>query len=518
MSKKFVCSSTEPIVQTKAGKIRGFIFDGTYTFHGIKYAEAKRFQMPTEVTPWDGVKDALSYGYVCPMLDVETAVGEIMVPHRYWPKNENCQYLNVWTQSTDPSAKKPVMVWLHGGGFAAGSSIEQQAYDGENLSKFGDVVVVTINHRLNILGYMDLSPFGEKYANSGNAGNADMVAALKWVGDNIANFGGDPGNVTIFGQSGGGAKVQNLMQIPSANGLFHKGIIQSGVADFPDFVKVHDGTEIVNAMLKELGFTEGDAEKLESVPYEQMAAAYKKVSPELMKKGVYVGGNPMPNDFYVGDPRKVGFTEHAKTIPVMVGSVIAEMAFGPGVKNKHSLSEDEIKPMLEKKYKGATDELIALFKEAYPHKSIADILVLDSMVRIPSIDFAEKKAAHHEAPTYLFQFAYEFPYDDGKPAWHCAEIPFVFHNIDKIPICNIPGVSDKLQDQMSGAWVNFARHGNPNHSELPEWPACNPGDSVTMIFDNTCEVKHNYDDELVALHKKASPPFVFGGGDEIALH
>ncbi|MFQ7749118.1 MAG: carboxylesterase family protein, partial [Eubacteriales bacterium] len=221
MAKKFVCSTTEPVVSTKAGKVRGFCVDGTYTFHGIKYADADRFQMPRPVEPWDGVKDALSYGYVSPMLDKETAVGEIMVPHRYWPKDENCQYLNIWSQSLCEEAKKPVMVWLHGGGFSAGSSIEQMAYDGENLSKFGDVVVVTLNHRLNILGYLDLSPYGEKYKNSGNAGNADLVAALQWVHDNIAAFGGDPENVTIFGQSGGGGKVSSLMQTPAADGLFH---------------------------------------------------------------------------------------------------------------------------------------------------------------------------------------------------------------------------------------------------------------------------------------------------------
>ncbi|MFR5121391.1 MAG: carboxylesterase family protein [Neglectibacter timonensis] len=231
MAKMFVCSKTEPIVQTKAGKLRGFILDGTYTFHGIKYADAKRFQMPTEVEPWDGVKDALSYGFVSPMLSQDTPNGEVMVPHRYWPMDENCQYLNVWTQTLDQDAKKPVLLWLHGGGFAAGSSIEQQAYDGENMSKYGDAVVVSLNHRLNILGYLDLSPFGEKYANSGNAGNADMVAALRWIHDNIAAFGGDPENVTIFGQSGGGMKVWTLMQTPSADGLFHKGVIQSGLID-----------------------------------------------------------------------------------------------------------------------------------------------------------------------------------------------------------------------------------------------------------------------------------------------
>ena len=160
MAKEFICSAASPVVQTNAGKLRGFVVDGTYTFHGIKYADAKRFQMPQPVAPWEGIRDALSYGYVSPILNRETASGEVKIPHRYWPKDENCQYLNVWTQSLDPQAKRPVMVWLHGGGFRDGSSIEHVAYDGENLSRFGDVVVVTVNHRLNILGYLDLSPMG----------------------------------------------------------------------------------------------------------------------------------------------------------------------------------------------------------------------------------------------------------------------------------------------------------------------------------------------------------------------
>jgi len=516
MEKRFVCSTTEPIVQTKAGKLRGFIVDDTYTFHGIKYADAKRFQMPAPVEPWEGVKDALSYGYVCPMLTQEVPVGEHMIPHRYWPKDENCQYLNVWTQTLSPNAKKPVMVWLHGGGFAAGSSIEQVAYDGENMSKYGDVVVVTINHRLNILGYMDLSPFGEEYTNSANAGSADMVAALRWVHDNIANFGGDPENVTLFGQSGGGMKVWTLMQTPSAEGLFHKGIIQSGLIDeFMNSPKTN-GTHIVNAMLKELGFAESEVEKLETVPYDQMASAYNKVCPDIARKGLYVGGNPVPNEFYVGDPRVVGFTKHARTIPVLIGSVFGEFDFGPGVPHKYNLSEDDIKPMIVKKYGEASDEMIHLFKAAYPNKNLTDLLSLDSMFRFPTKDFIEKKAIHEEAPIFSFMFAFEFPYDDGKPAWHCSEIPFVFHNTDKVPICNVPDVTDKLENQIFEAWINFAKSGNPNHQGLPEWPACKPEDEATMIFDKHCEVKHNYDNELIALHVKAVPKFMID--EETVLH
>lgn len=517
MSRSFVCSKTEPIVQTKGGKLRGFILEGTYTFHGIKYADAKRFQMPTEVEPWEGVKDALSYGYVCPMLDEPRPFGEIMIPHRYWPMNEHCQYLNIWTQSISKGAKKPVMVWLHGGGFAAGSSIEQVAYEGENMSKHGDVVVVSLNHRLNILGYLDLSSFDDKYANSANAGNADLVAALKWINQNIENFGGDPNNVTIFGQSGGGMKVWTLMQTPSANGLFHKGIVQSGVIHGFGEVPTDNRSEIVEAMLEVLGIEKTNIEKLEEISYERMAEAYKKVAPILMKEGKYIGGMPIPNEFYVGDPLVVGFTEHAKTIPLMAGTVYGEFAFGPGVANKYALAEKDMLAMLQKKYGEATEKIIQLFKQAYPDKNLTDLLDLDSIARVPTKEFIKKKAAYEEAPTYSFMFTYEFPFDDGKPAWHCSEIPFIFHNTEMVPVCNNNEISKKLEEQIFGAWINFARSGNPNHAGIPHWPVCKMTDEATMLFDRKCEVKHNYDDELVSLHLKVAPLFLFEKKEEV-LH
>lgn len=510
MAKAFICSTTEPIVQTRAGKLRGFCVDGTYAFHGIKYADAARFQAPVDVAPWEGVKDALSYGYVSPMLTPENPMGEILVPHRYWPKSEHCQYLNIWSQSLSPEAKKPVLLWLHGGGFAAGSSIEQVAYDGENMSRLGDVVVVSLNHRLNILGYLDLSPFGQKYANSGNAGNADMVAALRWIRNNIAAFGGDPGNVTLFGQSGGGMKVWTLLQTPSANGLFHKGVVQSGLIDGFSRDVPADGTAIVNALLQELGFPEGDVGRLEEIPYDTLAAAYNKVAPVVAQSGGYIGGNPMANDFYVGDPREVGFTPHARTVPIMVGTVFGEFAFGPGVLNRKTLTEAQSYSHLEEKYGQAAGELLALFKKAYPDKLLSDLLALDSMFRNPSIDFIRKRATHLESPVYAYLFTFEFPYDEGKPAWHCSEIPFVFHNTDKVPVCNLPGVSDTLEENLFQSWISFAKTGNPSHKGLPAWPCSTPEDESTMIFDTVCEVRHNFDHELVALHAKVAPKFMFG--------
>ncbi len=522
MARQFLCDASTTVA-TKAGKLRGYMLDGTYIFQGIKYANAQRFQAPVPVKPWDGVKDALSYGYVCPLMNQEVPNGELMVPHRYWPMDENCQYLNIWTPTLKEDAKKPVMVWLHGGGFFAGSSIEQVAYDGENLCKYGDVVVVSLNHRLNILGYFDLSAYGEKYANSANAGNADMVAALQWIHDNIEMFGGDPDNVTLFGQSGGGMKVTCLMQTPAADGLFHKGIIQSGVLDKFGEPERTDAAPLVHALLSELGLGAGDIEKLETVPYYELARAYNKVAPALAEAGEYVGTNPIKNDFYMGDPRRFGFTEHAKTIPLMIGTVFGEFAFGPGLDHKYEMAEEEILPLLDKKYGELSKDLVPLFKAAYPDKSLGDLLFVDSLFRIPTVDYIKKRSKHQDAPVYSYLFAYEFPLEGGKPAWHCSEIPFVFHNTDKVAVCNIPGVSDRVEERMSSAWIAFARYGNPNGSSLPLWPASTPGDEATMIFDRQCEVYHNYDHKLMEVLAKTKPalPFLAKRSDDeetIMLH
>jgi len=222
-----------PVITVKGGKLRGLREGKTQSFLGIRYAEAERFGQPKEVQPWEGIKSAQVWGAVCPS-PPSTAVSsdELVFPHRFWTANENCQYLNVWTQNPTPAVKKPVMVWMHGGGFTNGSSMEGYAYDGRSLSEFGDVVVVSVNHRLNIIGTLDLSAYGPEYANSRQTGMADLVASLQWVHDNIEVFGGDPGNVMIFGQSGGGGKVVRLMHMPAAQGLFHKVSAQSGSTSY----------------------------------------------------------------------------------------------------------------------------------------------------------------------------------------------------------------------------------------------------------------------------------------------
>ena len=286
-----------PVLETTSGKLKGYFYDGEFIFKGVPYAYAERFQMPQKIT-WEGVKEATSYGFVCPLLEQDTPNAELMVPHRYWPQNEHCQNLNIWTKTLDCDRKLPVIVWLHGGGYFAGSSIEQVAYDGFNMCMQGDAVVVSVNHRLNVLGYLDLSPFDKKYANSGNAGHADMVAALKWIHDNIGLFGGDPENVTIFGQSGGGMKVADLMQIADADGLFHRALIMSGVSNASLMPScTGNGHAIVSALLQELGLSENELGKLETIPYYELANAYKKVSPVLAMKGEYIGGGPLVGEY-----------------------------------------------------------------------------------------------------------------------------------------------------------------------------------------------------------------------------
>lgn len=279
----------------------------------------------------------------------------------------------------------PVIVWLHGGGYAAGSAIEHIAYDGFNMCMNGDAVVVSINHRLNILGYLDLSPFGEKYKNSGNAGHADMVAALKWIHDNISLFGGDPENVTVFGQSGGGMKVADLMQIEEADGLFHRGFIMSGVSDASLLPPcTGDGREIVTQMLKELGISENEVEKLETVPYYELVHAYEKVSPAVAAQGGYIGGSPLVNDYFKGNPLDYGFRQHAYEIPILVGSVFGEFAFSPSPYNKNELTKEQRQEIVGAVYGEHADEMIELFQETFPGKNPTDLLLVDRILREPS--------------------------------------------------------------------------------------------------------------------------------------
>ncbi len=509
MEKEFYCASDGPIVKTRSGGIRGYIFDGIYTFHGIRYATAKRFMSPKPVEKWDGVKDALVYGHTAPVPTGYSIFDDFTVPHHFWPQSEDCLFLNIWTQHLESKAKKPVLFWIHGGGFYNGSSMEMPAYDGANMSRYGDVVIVSVNHRLNFLGYLDLSSYGKRYANSGNLGQEDLVEALKWVRDNIEEFGGDPDNVTIFGQSGGGAKVTALMQTPAANGLFHKAIVQSGVMG-GSLNRPRKDREIVEAVLDQLGYESQEVDKLETVPLDSLQRAFLSQADDKGFAGIGFSFGPVSNDWHLGSPTEVGFSEHAKKIPVLVGSVLAEFMKGIRRSDMDSMSPEQRRAFIADEFgQQHADELIRLFKAAYPDKN--EMYLSEITNRTATLDYCRLKAEASSAPVYNYLMTLIFPFNDGTPAWHCAEIPLVFHNALKIPAYHIQGVTEELQDKFCSAWVNFAYHGKPSGTVVGEWPAYKDSHEATYLFDQKAEVRIAHDKALMAyMQKNIKPKTPFG--------
>jgi para-nitrobenzyl esterase len=503
-----------PIISVKGGKLRGLREGKTYSFLGIRYAEAERFGQPKPVAPWNGVKNAQVWGAVCPS-PIPTAVSgdELFFPHRYWPANENCQYLNVWTQNPTPARKKPVMVWMHGGGFTNGSSMEGYAYDGRSLSEFGDVVVVSVNHRLNIIGTLDLSAYGPEYANSRQTGMADLVASLQWVHDNIEAFGGDPDNVMIFGQSGGGGKVVRLMHMPAAKGLFHKVSAQSGSANYrgTDPAKSIQAQQALAAqVLKNLNLTGSQIDKLKAVPYLELLAAGTAAQQEVgRQQGVRVGGwNPIADDVYVMRE----FCDWADTIPVMSGTTFSEMqgTMTRGDGRKNEWTQAEIDQNLTKAFGAKKDDVVAEFKREFPRKKVQDVLYYAGASRGSSKTLLAQKLEKGKTPVYNYLFAWEYPVNGGTTAFHCSELAFCFHALNVPQIHTATGggpVAMALQDKVAGAWVNFAKVGSPSTPAL-EWKPYTPDNPQAMIFDTVSESRPLRDDKLVSM----LPSFGRGGG------
>ena len=531
LNKEVICSGDEPVVQTKAGKLSGRFVQDTYIFRGIKYADAKRFQMPEEVKPWEGVKEAIVYGPVCCETGNTIPHDEALVPHYFFPQDENCQYINVWTQSIKKEAKKPVMVWIHGGGFISGSSCEQFAYDGENLSQNQDVVVVSLNHRLNLLGFLNLAEYGEKYRYSGNAGMADIVMALKWIRDNIEAFGGDPDNVTLLGHSGGGGKLATLLQMPAADGLFHKEIIFSGIINHKKDITVEQSAKLAELTLTELGISPDNIEEIERVPYYMLARAVTEAAAKLEpgQSMAFVMGPVRDGEYYVGHPLEVGFREETKHIPLILGSVLAEFGHNHSVVlaegSKNTWDEELKAKLMDEMYKERADDILKAFKKAYPDKNTVDALYVDKIMRKGNIDFTRLRANSDCEDIYSFVFCLESPFNDGTVPWHGAELPFVFYNAECMPTSFIPGVTPKLQDILGGACAEFARTGNPNNEKMPKWLPMEKGRDVTMIFDRETQLRFDHDAELIELIPDANlmkvmgrrPKPVLGGGPRQSL-
>lgn len=501
----FIYAPDRAIAETKSGKVRGYEYDGITIFKGIPYAKARRFHAPEPVERWDGIFEATSYGYVSPLLELPKPYGELNIPHRYWIMNEECQNLNVWTPACD-GEKRPVMVWLHGGGFEAGSAIENIAYEGENMCRIGQVVVVSINHRLNLLGYFDLSAYGSEYANSGNAGTDDIIMALQWIQDNIANFGGDPENVTLFGQSGGGAKITTLLQTPKADGLFAKGINMSGVAETIMGDSKGNGEDLAIALMAELGI-DGDIRELETISYESMAKAYLHVKPDLAAEGKYLGCTPHPNAFYKGTPNENGFRMETAHIPLLVGTVYGEFSgIIPCTYDKNRLTREEgIQIVRQTAGEKAAEELVPLFQAAYPKRNPVEMLSLDFLFRLPTQQYIRQRSAINQF-TYSYLFNLDLPVNGGSAPWHCADIPYVFHNTELVPVTQERGVTENLEAQIFNSVIAFARTGKPNHEGIPYWPASTPEEEQTMVFGKNTQLRCNHDAKLIPLLAKYMEP------------
>ena len=502
---ELLTSEETTVVQTATGKVAGYIEQGIYTYKGIPYAKAERFMAPQPADNWEGVRSSRAYGPTAPQEVRKGWASDELGFSFAWNDGfpgEDCLRANVWTPGINDGKKRPVMVWLHGGGYATGSGQELPSYDGASLARKGDVVVVTLNHRLNVLGFLDLSSFGKKYAASGNAGLLDIVAALEWVRDNAAAFGGDASNVTIFGQSGGGGKVSTLLATPSAEGLFHKAIIQSG-----SMLRTMDkkwSAKIGEAVVTELG----GIDAVLSAPYEQLLAAgtkaIAKIRPEAEANGsasFIFGWAPTVDGHYLpAQPFDPQAPKQSKDIPVMLGTTIHEFSMSTYVPQLRTATKEAAMEYLRAtKFGDRTEEFAEIFEKTYPGYQPKDLFDTDITFRPSTIAQANVKVAQQGAPVYMYMFTWESPVLDGiLRSTHCMEIPFVFNNADLHASMTGGGQEAiTLAEKMSQAWINFARTGDPNAEGLPQWPAYNPEEGAMMIFDNECEIKYNHDKELM---------------------
>ncbi len=516
LHQQVICNHREPLAHTPLGILRGVKTEDAFIFRGIRYARARRFHRPEPAESWEGIRDAIIYGFVCPEITTPVPHDQFTVPHVFYPQHEDCQYLNVWTQSLDPGARRPVMVWLHGGGYSTGSGIEHYAYDGEELSRSRNVVVVTLNHRLNVLGYLDLSGLGEEYENSGNAGMADIVEALKWVKTNIAAFGGDPDNVTVFGQSGGGGKVTTLLQMPAADGLYHRAVIQSGVMDPGPGEQVRQkNRRMAELLLEEAGLEVSRVRELEEMPYSVLAAAADRATRRLEEEtGERFMWGPVPDGrYYLGYPFETGFRKETLNIPVMTGTVFAEFTSnfdtpaGNGMKNRWTKEETE--GFLREKFGERARQVADAFLRAYPGRNPADALFADAFVRRNTVRLARQRAGEGGRDTWVYLFDLESPFNDGTLAWHNAEIPYVFHNAEYLEPSYIPGVTEELQELMSGAWAAFAETGNPNHEGHPAWTRTGADTCYTMLYGRTTGERQDHDEAFLSAMPRESVLPVF---------
>jgi para-nitrobenzyl esterase len=501
--------ASQPIVETAAGKVRGTTVKGIYSFKGIPYgastAGKNRFMPPVKPEPWSGVREALQYGHSAPQTIPGApsilAGADFLVSSENPPgigEGEDCLVLNVWTPSVKDNRRRPVMLWCHGGAFTSGSG-SAPLYDGANLARRGDVVVVTINHRLGALGYTYLRHAGgEKFAASGNVGMLDIIAALAWVRDNIAEFGGAPDRILIFGESGGGQKVSTVLAMPPAQGLFHRAVIESGPGVRMNALE--HATKVADMLLAELGVKGDRTEEIQTIPVERVLVAQGAVNRKLgpFVPGMIQGFSPVVDGVsLLQNPFDPVAPAVSADVPLLIGFNRTELTlFAAGDPSLFSLDEAGLRQRVRSLLGDNADAVLHAFRSDYPEENPSGLYFLIATA-YPTVAFtakiAERRAAMGKAPTYVYEFAWETPILGGKlRSPHTIEMPFVFDNVDDPLVQKLTGGSSDifpLAQRVSGAWTEFAATGNPSSKDFPNWPAYSAADRNVMVINSESKVE-----------------------------
>jgi para-nitrobenzyl esterase len=500
------------VAETTAGRIRGTDQAGVKVFKGIPYgastAGTNRFMPPQAPAKWAGVRDALAYGRSAPQTEPGSrrnasaiAVAAAGLP----PEGEDCLVLNVWTPAVKDNRKRPVMFWCHGGGFVTGSG-SSPVTDGANLARRGDVVVVSINHRLSVLGFTSLAELGgSDFSASGDAGMLDIVQALQWVRDNIAEFGGDPNTVMVFGQSGGGRKVATLLAMPPARGLFHRAIIESGAT--LRLVERDQAARVARELLTTLEISPARFRDLQERPLDQIMAAYFATVRRMSVDQMTHGFSPVVDGTVVAQhPFHPAASMVSPDVPVMIGSTRTELTSSAAA-DDFSLTDTAMRSRVANLLGNHADAVLEVYRKRNPGASPSDLYFLiasDHRYSGPVMKIAERRAALGKGPVFLYYFRWETPVDGGRlKSPHTIEIPFAFDNVKHAERLTGGGPEAMaLADKVSDAWIAFARTGNPNTPKLPRWPAFNAAERQTMVIDNRSSVQRDpIRDERLAMFK-----------------
>ncbi len=494
------------IANTQYGKVRGFILRGVHQFLGVPYGAdtsgKNRFMPPQKPTAWTDVRPALWWGNTAPQIMEKRYANPYasFVDHwNYDDVSEDCLKLNVWTPALD-TQKRPVIVWLHGGGFTNGNGIEQDGYHGENLARLGNVVFCSLNHRLGSLGYTHLKAAGGHPA-SGNVGNLDMVAALEWVRDNITNFGGDPGNVTIIGQSGGGAKVTTLMNMPAAKGLFHKAVALSG-SSLAGTNKEY-AEKLGLKVMEEAGLKPGEVDKLQQIPWLEYIhianRAVEKMADEAKRLNLTRGGYaPVGDGASLEEGAFFSDARHfSADIPLMICSTFHEQSPSRTDAALEKISLAEVTEKIKPRFGDKSGEIVNAYASNFPKARPIEIWALIMSNRKNAIAAADAKASQQKAPVYVAWFGWQPPlFDDRMRAFHCDDICFWFYNTDLMLTHTGGGKRPRaLSEKMAKSFLNFAKSGNPNGGGLPTWKPYTPQNGETMILDDSPALVNDPDRE-----------------------